>query len=822
MTPVAGFYAAKALLTLSAVNLLFSASGTLHMDIFQIPLKVLVNEDVLLGCKVSGFNTAELDLDYVAIKWFLIHESIRRKVYVFNEGNHSSDRPGARINEDDLRKGNASLYLPKIQINEEGQYTCTVFYTPLKAEKSSVVQVLARPKISLSTERVTIPNGSNGSVRCDVTGFYPKQLDIRWEKLSHGKTESVTSKDSGGGLVRNDDGTFNQSSQIYIAATLEDDGINYRCIVKHPSHPNATKLEAQIVVTDSKSTTSVGAIVGVLVVLIGAFFVAGFYCYIKKRQTVPRLTVSELTCSPDAEPGKEVTLLCTISTLFPKDIEVQWYRNKVEIINGGNVGMVMEERFPEDGLPNIIAKANFIPVLDDNQVKYSIKVIYPRASAIPVERSLKLILQVPPPSVSELTCSPDAEAGKEVTLLCTISTVFPKDIEVQWYRDKVEIINGDNFGIVKERGFSESGLPNIIAKAIFSPILDDNQVEYSIKVTHPRVSAISVERSMNLILPVLVLPPTVSEITCSPGPEPGNRVTLSCCVHTYFPKEIKVEWYRGKETIEQIKGDGVIMEEPISDDGLYKTSKLTFTPVSDDDQIEYRIQVIHTRLSSTPIERSFQFNLQALLPLVSEIAFTANPQPNQDATLYSTISMFFSREIVVQWFRGEKIIQNSKKCRISMEEFASEQGLFKTAKLTFTPIPGDDQALYRMKVAYPKIAITPTERKFLLDLKGAPPVVPNIICCSDLTQGEEVTLSCNICAYFPKDIKVEWYRGEAIIESNDKCGVTIEESIEDTYFKFAELTFTASADDDQMEYKIKVTRTSSNTSPTERSFLLQF
>ncbi|XP_067902357.1 uncharacterized protein [Heterodontus francisci] len=606
MPPVAGFYAAKVFLTLSAVTLLFSPSDTLLMEIFQSPLQVLVNEDVLLRCKVSDFNTAELDLHYVAIQWFFIHEKSRRKVYVFNEGNHSSNRPGARMNEDDLRKGNASLYLPKIQINEEGQYTCTVFYTPAKAEKSSVVQVLAQPKISLSNERITIPNGSKGSVRCDVTGFYPQQLDIRWEKRSHGKTESVTSKDGGGELDSNDDGTFNKSSQIYIAATSEDDGNIYRCIVKHQSYPNATILEAQLIVTESKSTTSVGAIVGVLVVVVIAAFLAAGYYYFKNHQKVH------------------------------------------------------------------------------------------------------------------------------------------------------------------------------------------------------------------------VLPPSVSEITCSPDPKPGSRVTLSCCVHTYFPKEIEFEWYRGKETIEQSKGDKVIREESISNDGLSITAKLTFTPATDDDQIEYRIQVIHRRLSSTPIERMFQFNLQVLHPLVSEIAFTSNPQPNQKSTLHSTISMFFPKEIEVQWFRGEKIIKNSDKYGISMEELVSEQGLFKIAKLTLIPIPDDDQVIYRIKVAYPQIAMKPTERNFLLDLKGTPPIVPNIVCCSAPTEGEEVTLCSNICAYFPKDINVEWYRGEAILETNDKLGVTIEESIENTYFKFTELTFTASADDDQMEYRIKVTRISSNISPTERSFLLQF
>ncbi|XP_067849689.1 uncharacterized protein [Heptranchias perlo] len=698
MAPRAGFYSAKTLLTLTAVTLLFSASDTLNINIFQSPLQVLVNEDVLLGCKVSGFNTAELDLEYVAVQWSLVHEERMRNVYAFNEGNHSSIRPGARINEDDLRKGNASLYLPKIQINEEGQYICTVFYTPSKVQNSSMLQVSARPKINLSTERVTISNGSKWSVRCDVTGFYPRQLHISWEKLSQGKTESVASNDSGGELVSNDDGTFSKSSQISIAAPLEDDGNNYRCIVKHRSLPNDTIVEAELIVPETNSIVIIGAIIGVSVIC--ALLAAGFCLYFRKYQKVPPPSLSELSCHPDAEPGKEVTLLCTISTLFPKEIEVQWYRDKVKIINGGNFGMAMEE-------------------------------------------------------VS-----------------------------------------------------SEGGLTKIIAKAIFIPVLDDNQVEYSIKVTHPRSSALPVEHSWNLILQ------EVSEITCSS--EPGNKVTLSCCVRTKFPEEIEVKWYRGKETIERTNEDLMIMEELIQD-GLYKTAKLTFTPATNDNLIEYRIQVVHRRVPSTPIERSFSFNLQ-----VSEISFISNPQPKQEATLSSTITLFFPRKVEVQWFRGESRIENSQTYTMRMEEPASEQGLSKIAKLTFTPTPNDDQVKYTMKVSYPNIAMTPIERNNILDLKGTPPVVPKIICCSGPKQGKEVTLCCYIRAYFPKDIKVEWYRGQAIMEPNDKSGVTMEDCVEYAYFKFTELTFIANADDDQVKYTIKVTPKSSNTSPIERSFLLQF
>ncbi|XP_038661995.1 natural cytotoxicity triggering receptor 3 ligand 1-like [Scyliorhinus canicula] len=178
------------ILTFGSVVSLISMSDTIKLDIFQNPLQAFRNEDVLLKCEVAGYSGDNIDPNTVGVQWMLDSHT---EVYSFMGGEHVPKRPGASMSDSDLLKGNASLYLPKVQLADEGSYTCTVFITPESAKQTSAMQVLVRPNVSLSTRSITIPNGSEGSVKCDVIGFYPQQLDISWMKISKQRIENISS-----------------------------------------------------------------------------------------------------------------------------------------------------------------------------------------------------------------------------------------------------------------------------------------------------------------------------------------------------------------------------------------------------------------------------------------------------------------------------------------------------------------------------------------------------------------------------------------------------------------------------------------------------
>lgn len=105
-----------------------------------------MNSDVLLPCTFYQFATYELDIRKMGVTWtrktFGMHEE--QLLYEFFSGNHSPHRNGSRLNDSELRRGNASLFLPQIQTNEEGTYRCSVIVTPEKAEGTSSLEVVGK------------------------------------------------------------------------------------------------------------------------------------------------------------------------------------------------------------------------------------------------------------------------------------------------------------------------------------------------------------------------------------------------------------------------------------------------------------------------------------------------------------------------------------------------------------------------------------------------------------------------------------------------------------------------------------------------------
>uniref|UniRef100_A0A8D0C825 Ig-like domain-containing protein n=1 Tax=Salvator merianae TaxID=96440 RepID=A0A8D0C825_SALMN len=209
--------------------------------------------DVLIPCNISGYGTPDLDTTKTAVEWYqkTAEDVTERVLFSLISEEQTAHRNGTRMNVDDLRKGNATLFLPEIRHNEGGTYRCVVIVTPTQAEATTTVEIIAQPVVTLSPKEVTIQKGQETTLTCAVKKFYPGSIDIYWEKNSeHTQHQHVSAADiCTESSVQNSDGTFNVTSKVRHQSSSENERLIYSCIIKHKSFTTPSVLNATVTVT---------------------------------------------------------------------------------------------------------------------------------------------------------------------------------------------------------------------------------------------------------------------------------------------------------------------------------------------------------------------------------------------------------------------------------------------------------------------------------------------------------------------------------------------------------------------------------------------
>ncbi|XP_065450158.1 natural cytotoxicity triggering receptor 3 ligand 1-like [Chrysemys picta bellii] len=126
----------RSLLTLLIVlGLLGGCAGKLAVETDASPVRAKVGDDVVLKCQFSVAQPP-VDLSQLVVQWF--H---RGGQLVEFDNVVSGSRPGANLNVEGLRSGNAALYLSKVTPESTGNYRCYVTYAPDVRIKQVVLQV---------------------------------------------------------------------------------------------------------------------------------------------------------------------------------------------------------------------------------------------------------------------------------------------------------------------------------------------------------------------------------------------------------------------------------------------------------------------------------------------------------------------------------------------------------------------------------------------------------------------------------------------------------------------------------------------------------
>nr|XP_034370759.1 natural cytotoxicity triggering receptor 3 ligand 1 [Arvicanthis niloticus] len=261
------------------------SAGGLEVEMAGKIQMVFLHDDVTIPCEIPG--SPHLNLSIVGVIWSLKKDGDEFEVSVFEfYGDHlEAVRPRADVSLLGLEYGNASLYLPRVELREAGEYRCKVVATPEKAEGTTRLEVVAHPDMSIFEKPATVRNRKEKLILCQLHGFYPEAIDIKWMRcvLKDCHFQEITEGVVTGATMKNGDGTFSVISSLVLKPALEDH--MYQCVVWHPSWP--TPQSRNITIFENGSVEIYVTIVGpcILLFLVIVYAIVEWCCVPTCRQT---------------------------------------------------------------------------------------------------------------------------------------------------------------------------------------------------------------------------------------------------------------------------------------------------------------------------------------------------------------------------------------------------------------------------------------------------------------------------------------------------------------------------------------------------------
>ncbi|KAB0371233.1 hypothetical protein FD755_017642 [Muntiacus reevesi] len=210
---------------------------------------VFLNENVTISCKIP--DSPHLDINSIGITWFQKTRTSETDTKLFEYfGNHrEASQRGASVSLQSLQRGDASLQLPGVRLEDAGEYRCELVVTPQKAQGTVTLEVVAPPVSSLS-KQVVVKDNEEKHIFCTSSGFYPEHINITWKKWTQKDPQfrELSKNITTDHIVENEDGTFNITSHLRLKPSLEDNGTIYQCVVWHVSLPTIQSFDFHLII----------------------------------------------------------------------------------------------------------------------------------------------------------------------------------------------------------------------------------------------------------------------------------------------------------------------------------------------------------------------------------------------------------------------------------------------------------------------------------------------------------------------------------------------------------------------------------------------
>ncbi|XP_067829739.1 CD276 antigen isoform X2 [Heptranchias perlo] len=261
--------------------LLGHCRGALEIQVPEVPVVAIFGEDVILNCSfTTDTNFSLFDLSVI---WHLtetrkvVHSYSHQQDLQADQADSFANRTELFLEE--LGKGNASLLLRHVKIEDEGSFTC---FVRIKDHMNAPIMLqlaasYSKPNLHLEPNKNLKP-GDKVVITCHSSGGYP-QATVQWhDGKGSNITENVTTSQ-----VANEEGLFDVSSMIRV---MLEPNSTYSCMVRNELLDEESQASATITGQHLQfPAVAVWLTIGLSVCLLGLLAALGFVCRRKIRQS---------------------------------------------------------------------------------------------------------------------------------------------------------------------------------------------------------------------------------------------------------------------------------------------------------------------------------------------------------------------------------------------------------------------------------------------------------------------------------------------------------------------------------------------------------